>query len=102
MHALVESERAARAPARPQALWPRRESCSGQRWTEERRRALEALGGERARGEWVYRTATAELEAELAGRVDDLVRGKPNPRLREDRPGRAAPTHPLTCRPMTS
>ncbi len=31
--------------------------------------------------EWVYRTATAELEAELATRVDDLVRGEPAERL---------------------
>ncbi|HEY2638034.1 MAG TPA: AAA family ATPase, partial [Solirubrobacteraceae bacterium] len=31
--------------------------------------------------EWIYRAATAELEAELAGRIDDLVRGDPNAKM---------------------
>jgi exodeoxyribonuclease V alpha subunit len=31
--------------------------------------------------DWIYRAATAELEAELAGRVDDLVRGAPNAKM---------------------
>jgi exodeoxyribonuclease V alpha subunit len=31
--------------------------------------------------EWIYRAATAELEAELAARVDDLVRGEATDRL---------------------
>ncbi|MFL5957542.1 MAG: AAA family ATPase [Solirubrobacterales bacterium] len=33
-------------------------------------------------GEWVYRTATAELEAELAERVRELLDGAPSDRLR--------------------
>ena len=39
-------------------------------------------GGQVVReAEWIYRAATAELEAELATRVDGLVRGEPNERL---------------------
>jgi exodeoxyribonuclease V alpha subunit len=34
-----------------------------------------------AEEEWMYRAVTAELEAELAARVDELVRGKANERL---------------------
>jgi exodeoxyribonuclease V alpha subunit len=34
-----------------------------------------------AEDEWIYRAATAELEAELATRVDELVRGEANERL---------------------
>ena len=32
--------------------------------------------------EWIYRAATAELEAELAERIDRLVRGRSSDRLR--------------------
>jgi exodeoxyribonuclease V alpha subunit len=34
-------------------------------------------------GDWVYRRATAELEAELAERVGELLAGPPAPKLRE-------------------
>ena len=37
-------------------------------------------------GEWIYRAATAELEAELAGRVQELIRASPSERLREPEP----------------
>ncbi|MGI8410917.1 MAG: SF1B family DNA helicase RecD2 [Solirubrobacteraceae bacterium] len=42
---------------------------------------LERTGDLVALGEWIYRAQTAELEAELAQRVTDLVRDSPNPRL---------------------
>jgi exodeoxyribonuclease V alpha subunit len=38
-------------------------------------------------GEWIYRTETAELEAELAVRVDELVRDPSGGRLRPPPPG---------------
>jgi exodeoxyribonuclease V alpha subunit len=41
-------------------------------------------------GQWIYRKQTAELEAELAQRVAELVRQPPNDRLREP-PADAAP-----------
>jgi len=41
-------------------------------------------------GDWVYRAATAELEAELARRVAELVAGAPNDRLREAAEGELA------------
>ena len=44
---------------------------------------------------WIYRAATAELEAELAERVGELVRGEPQRppgRLRREPPTRAPPT----------
>ena len=40
--------------------------------------------------QWIYRRATAELEAELAARVDELLRGTPSARLGDGR-GRPAP-----------
>jgi exodeoxyribonuclease V alpha subunit len=41
--------------------------------------------------DWIYRAATAELEAELAMRVDELLRGEPGERLRPPaRPARAS------------
>ena len=45
-------------------------------------------GGQAVREEdWIYRTATAELEAELATRVDELLAGAPGERLAAARPG---------------
>ncbi len=42
--------------------------------------------------DWIYRRATAELEAELAGRVDQLLAAAPSDRLRPSRePDRAGP-----------
>ncbi len=51
---------------------------------------LVAAGDLARAGQWIYRRQTAELEAELAQRVDDLVRGSPESRLRE--PGESAAT----------
>jgi exodeoxyribonuclease V alpha subunit len=44
-------------------------------------------GGELAReGDWIYRAATAELEAELAARVVELIASKPGGKLRAPQP----------------
>ncbi len=40
-------------------------------------------------GEWIYRTGTAELEAELAARVQELLTAAPNERLQTDARGQA-------------
>ncbi len=44
-------------------------------------------------GDWIYRAATAELEAELAQRVAQLIDGSPSERL-QARPSQAAPASP--------
>ena len=44
-------------------------------------------------GDWIYRAATAELEAELAQRVAQLIDGSPSERLRAQ-PSQAAPVSP--------
>ncbi len=64
----------------------RRGSCSGPTSAEDVVDQLERSGAIVREREWIYRTATAELEAELAERIDSLVRGEPSERLR-DRPG---------------
>src|SRR5262249_42151125 len=43
---------------------------------------------------WIYRTETAELEAELARRIDDLLAGEPAERLHD--PGEATSEDGLT------
>ncbi|MGA9859009.1 MAG: AAA family ATPase [Solirubrobacteraceae bacterium] len=43
-----------------------------------------------AEDDWIYRTATAALESELAGRVDELICADPSPRFAADTPRRAA------------
>jgi exodeoxyribonuclease V alpha subunit len=47
-------------------------------------------------GDWIYRTATAELEAELARRVHGLVSGPPSERLTAPSDGAAPDTQGLT------
>ncbi|MGI9185204.1 MAG: SF1B family DNA helicase RecD2 [Solirubrobacteraceae bacterium] len=45
--------------------------------------ALLAAAAVTREGDWLYRTATAELEAELAARVDELLAAEPSERLGE-------------------
>jgi exodeoxyribonuclease V alpha subunit len=84
MHVLAEAERAGSTCLPAPALLAEAGELLSAEVTEDR---IEALVTERdavREQEWVYRRATAELEAELAGRLDDLLRGTPNPRLGED------------------
>jgi exodeoxyribonuclease V alpha subunit len=45
-------------------------------------------------GGWIYRAATAELEAELAAQVAELIAAAPSPRLSAERPGGVAALAP--------
>ena len=85
MHVLAEAERAGSTCLPAPALLAEASELLSAEVTEERIEALVAERDAVREEEWVYRRATAELEAELAGRVDDLLRGTPNPRLGEDR-----------------
>ncbi len=81
MHVLGEAERSGSSclPL-PTLLADARELLRGELESD----AVDALvaGGHVVRVEdWIYRTATAELEAELAVRVDELIRSGPSDRL---------------------
>jgi exodeoxyribonuclease V alpha subunit len=81
MHVLSESERSGSSCTPLPVLLSAARELVGEEIEDS---VLEGLieGGQVAReAEWIYRAATAELEAELAGRVDGLVRGEPNERL---------------------
>ncbi len=81
MHVLAEAERGGSTclPA-PALLSEAAQLLSGE-VVEDRIDTLVAEGHVVREGQWVYRRATAELEAELAARVDDLLRGAPSARL---------------------
>ncbi|HEY2258819.1 MAG TPA: AAA family ATPase [Solirubrobacteraceae bacterium] len=82
MHVLAESERSGSAcTPLPSLLAGARELLSDE-VSEELVDELVQGGDVVRESEWVYRTATAELEAELAERIDELVRNKPSDRLR--------------------
>jgi exodeoxyribonuclease V alpha subunit len=81
MHVLSESERSGSSCTPLPVLLSAARELVGDEVQES---VLEGLieGGQVVReAEWVYRAATAELEAELAARVDGLVRGEPTERL---------------------
>ncbi len=89
MHALAEAERSGSTCLPAQSLVAEAAQLLG---GEPAAGTLDALEGNShivREGEWVYRRATAELEAELAARVDALIRGAPGERLR-DRGSRAS------------
>jgi exodeoxyribonuclease V alpha subunit len=90
MHVLAEAERSGSTclPA-PALLSDARELLGGE-VPEDRIDALVAAGHVVREDQWIYRRATAELEAELAARVDELLRGAPNARLGDGR-RRSAP-----------
>ena len=83
MHVLAEAERGGSTclPS-PELLGDARELLSGE-VAEERIDQLVSEGHVVREQEWVYRRATAELEAELAARIDELIRGTPSDRLAE-------------------
>ena len=77
LHLLSEAERERQhVPAAASARPNRRRSCSDAPagWAD--RRAGPG-GRSHARGPWIYRRATAELEAELAERVRELTVARP-------------------------
>ncbi len=85
MHVLAEAERGGSTclPA-PVLLSEAAELLSGE-VPPARIDALVAEGHAVREEQWVYRRATAELEAELAARVDELLRGTPSARLGDGR-----------------
>ncbi len=89
MYALGESERGGSTCLPMPELLAACERLTGDLVAE---RIVDSLVGDRRvvrEDDWVYRTATAELEAELAGQVAALLGGRPSARLsgaREDEP----------------
>jgi exodeoxyribonuclease V alpha subunit len=81
MHVLAEAERGGSTCLPAPALLSEAGELLGAEVASERIDALVAEGHAVREKEWVYRRATAELEAELATRVDALLSGAPNPRL---------------------
>jgi exodeoxyribonuclease V alpha subunit len=96
MHALAEAERGGSTCLPVPALRAEAAQLLGGEIAEERIDALVADGHAVREGEWVYRRATAELEAELATRVDALVAAAPTERLagRRDGDAKSAPEAP--------
>ncbi|MFL5859849.1 MAG: AAA family ATPase [Solirubrobacteraceae bacterium] len=89
MHALAEAERGGSACLPAPALVAEAALLLGADPAADVVEALEAEGHVVCEDEWVYRRATAELEAELATRIDALLRGAPSERLNPDRRGDA-------------
>ncbi|HEX3979399.1 MAG TPA: AAA family ATPase [Solirubrobacteraceae bacterium] len=85
MHVLAEAERSGSTCLPAPALLSETAELLGGEVREERIDTLVAAGHVVREEQWVYRRATAELEAELAARVDELLRGAPNPRLGDGR-----------------
>ena len=90
MHVLAEAERGGSTCLPAPALLTEAAELLGGEVAEERIDTLVSDGHVVRVEQWVYRTATAELEAELAARVDALLAGTPNSRLGDGR-RRAAP-----------
>jgi exodeoxyribonuclease V alpha subunit len=86
MHVLAEAERGGSTCLPAPALLAEAAELLGAPVAEARIDALVTDGHAVREEQWVYRRATAELEAELAARVDALLRGAPNQRLGPDRP----------------
>ena len=81
MHVLAESERSGSSCTPLPVLLSGARELTGEDVDPAVLAGLIEGGQVVAEEEWIYRAATAELEAELATRVADLVAGKPNERL---------------------
>jgi exodeoxyribonuclease V alpha subunit len=81
MHVLAEAERGGSTCLPAPALLAEAGELLSAEVNEDRIDTLVAEGHAVREEQWVYRRATAELEAELATRVDALLHGAPNPRL---------------------
>ena len=90
LHVLCEAERGGSTCMPADALLASTGELLGSSTTSDDEALLDDLvdAGDLVRDEqWIYRTETAELEAELAERVDELVRGRPGSRLRDAESG---------------
>ncbi|MGI8713442.1 MAG: SF1B family DNA helicase RecD2 [Solirubrobacteraceae bacterium] len=85
MHVLAESERNGSSCMPLRVLLSSARELLGGELEEDLIDGLVTDGQGVREHEWIYRTATAELEAELAARVDELVRGEPGEKLRDER-----------------
>jgi exodeoxyribonuclease V alpha subunit len=85
MHVLSESERSGSSCMPLDSLLAQARGLLGAEVDEGLIGALVGSGHVVREHEWIYRTATAELEAELAARVDELIGAEPGDRLRESR-----------------
>jgi exodeoxyribonuclease V alpha subunit len=81
MHVLAESERSGSSCTPLPVLLSGARELIGEDVDPSALAGLIESGQVVAEDEWIYRAATAELEAELATQVDELVRGEPNERL---------------------
>ena len=96
MHTLAEAERGGSTCLPADTLLGEAAQLVGGDPAADTLDALEADGDVVREEEWVYRRATAELEAELAARVDALISGTPSERLgrRDSRAPDRAPDAP--------
>src|SRR6185312_501700 len=85
MHVLAEAERSGSTCLPAPALLAEAAELLSAEVAAERIDSLVTEGHVVREEQWVYRRATAELEAELAARVDELLRGAPSARLSEER-----------------
>jgi exodeoxyribonuclease V alpha subunit len=100
MHVLAEAERGGSTCLPAPTLLSEAGELLGSEVLEARIDALVSEGHAVREEQWIYRRATAELEAELAARVDELIGGTPNARLSGERqrsggeagPGASAPS----------
>jgi len=81
MHALAEAERSGSACLPAETLVADAAQLLGGEPAADTLDALESDSHIVREDDWVYRRATAELEAELAARVEALIRGAPSERL---------------------
>jgi exodeoxyribonuclease V alpha subunit len=88
MHVLAEAERGGSTCLPAPVLLEEAAELLGGEVREARIDALVFDGHAVREEQWVYRRATAELEAELTARVQELLGGVPNPRLSDE--GRGA------------
>ncbi len=83
MHVLAESERSGNACLPLDTVLASARELLGCELSEDRVQELVGSGHAVRERDWIYRAATAELEAELAARVDELVAAEPSERLRD-------------------
>jgi exodeoxyribonuclease V alpha subunit len=101
MHVLAESERSGSSCMPLASLLTETRGLLGEQVDQPLVDAL-VRGGQIVReDDWIYRAATAELEAELAARVDELIAAEPGDRLRRPRPGDPA-TPELTAEQLAA
>ena len=90
MHVLAEAERSGSTCLPAPALLSEAGELLSSDVSEDRIETLVEAGHVVREEQWIYRRPTAELEAELAARVDELLRGTPSARLGDGR-GRPVP-----------